>query len=82
MRFALLALVGLLFVAGDASAFGWRRAAQQRQQQRQNFNGCNQQFHAPAVAFVAPVQQFHAQPVIAAPVIAVPVRGGHQFFAR
>lgn len=55
MRFALLTLVGILFVASDASAGRFRVRAQQQ-------NSCPQQFRAPAVAFVAP--QHNAAPVL------------------
>jgi len=87
MRFALLALVGLLLVAGDASAFGFRRGrvqqvvvghhAQavvvhpQRVVVQQQVIHGHQQFVQPVVV----QQQFHhAQPVIVSP--------ARVFFAR
>ena len=89
MRFALLALVGLLFVAGDASAFFGRRARVQRVvvQPQQVVVG----HHAQAVVVqpqrvVVQQQAIHAQPVVvqqqfhhAQPVIVSPAR---VFFAR
>lgn len=90
MRFDLLALVGLLCLAGDASAFFGRRARVQRVvvQPQQVVVGHH---HAQAVVVqpqrvVVQQQAIHAQPVVvqqqfhhAQPVIVSPAR---VFFAR
>lgn len=94
MRFAFLALVGLLFVAGDASAFFGRRArVQQVVVQPQRVVVQRQAVVVqPQRVVVQQVQQFHAQPqrIIvqqvqqhhAQPVILQQVVPAYQFFSR
>lgn len=92
MKFALLALVGLLVCASDASAFFGRRGRSQQvvvQPQRVVVQQRvvhpqrvvvqqAQQFHAqPQRIIVQQVQQHHAQPVILQQVVPA-----YQFFSR